>query len=425
MKRMMRRMMGVTMLMGSLVAFSQSKIDEQRMEQDIEVAENILSTLIRQQFGKRNFFPMEVDGNYLAGYGVTLKLPQGGAFNMFMYKSSDMPGETINVTPDGMTYNYSYSYSKSDSYDKGDSYSKSQRDEATKDKRKAVLAKEKAEEERAEHELVAPRAKAAPRARVNSDSAMITANKRFLEVAKNFLADYGDVIGQLKPDERIVVTNRGEEFGGDFGFRWPGGESRRNLISVEGKRDDITQLKQGKITRDQFISRLKIINTETSDKLDPDLEVLSSMFSRLYREDLSKTYYSQGDVSYERLKDFGVIYYMRVYSSNEIGDERFDMPTLAMSDMSKPERDKKVKELYPRFESELKDNLVEYGRTLRSLNSNEQVVFTVKLTRCAECGIPATLEISVNDQVLKDYSAGKITKEAALAKVNVKKTGMQ
>ena len=415
MKRMMKMVMGVTAVLGSLMATGQTKIDEQRMQQDIEVAENILSTLVRQQFNKRNFFPMEVSGSYMAGYGITFRMPRGGAFNMFLYKSMDEPNTVINApTPDGFSTTYSYSFSNTE------------RDEDEKAREKDGRARgkpmDKAEREviRQQQQIRTPKGR-----KIISDSSMATANQRFLDVAKSFLADYGDVLSQLRPEERIVVTNRGEEFGQDFNFRWPGAESRRSLISVEAKRDDIAQLKQGKITRDQFMSRLKIVNTEASEKLDPDLEVLSSMFSRLYREDLSKTYYSQGEVTYERLKDFGVIYYMRVYSSIQGDDERWAMPTIAMSNVPTPERDKKVKELYPKFESELKENLIEYGRTLRSLNDNEQLVFNVKLTKCTGCGIPTSIELSVNSLVLKDYSSGKATKEASISKVNVKKVGDQ
>ena len=116
---------------------------------------------------------------------------------------------------------------------------------------------------------------------------------------------------------------------------------------------------------------------------------------------------------------------MKVYSGTQDDEDHWSMPTIAMTNVSTPERDKKVKELYPKFESELKENLIEYGRTLRSLNDNELLVFNVKLTRCTGCGIPSSLEVSVSNAVLKDYSAGKTGKEAALAKVNVKKVGNQ
>jgi hypothetical protein len=436
MKKVMMKVVGMLALLVSLTGAGQTKTDEKRMEQDIEVAENILSTLMRQQFGKRNFMPMEVNGTYTAGYGVTFRVPQG-SFNMFMIQSmNEGPAVWFN---DGTNGSYSYSYSKRaserDMKDLEQEMKAIERQKEDIERQKKDIERQKKDIEEAPDP---PRQKqirsvnkvrtTAPRAKISGDSLASAVDKKLLEVAKNFMADYGDVLSQLKPEEKIIITNRSEGFDDGFGFRFngmPGRESRRTLISVEARRDDIGQLKQGKITRDQFLGRLKIVDTETADKLDPDLEVLSSMFGRLYSEDLSKTYFTQGDVTYERLKDFGVIYYMKVYSSNEEDDDRWSLPTVSMEDLTQEERDKKVKELYPVFESELKDNILEYGRTLRSLKEDEQLVFNVRLTKCTGCGIPSAIELSVKNSVLKDYSSGKINKEAALAKVNVKKVGSQ
>jgi hypothetical protein len=426
MKIVMQVIMGGAVMLFSLGAKGQAKVDEQKMEQDIEIAENVLSTLIRQQVGGKRgqFFPMEVNGSYMAGYGVTFHMPRGGPFNVFLYGTAE---PSVWVAP-GQGFAYSYSTDKKSREEAQVAKEKAEKDKlgAEKEKQSAEerKQKERTQLDRADREVLRKTYSVYSDNTVVSDTAIRNANDKFIKVAKNFLADYGDLIGQLKGDERIVITNRGDDFNGDFGFRWQGGESRRTTLSVEAKRDDIAQLKQGKLNRDQFMGRLKVVNTETADKLDPDLEVLASMFGRLYREDLSKTYYSQGDVTYERLKDFGAIYYMRVYSSIE-GEEGYVMPTLSLNKVSSPERDKKVKELYPKFEKELKENVIEYGRTLRSLGDNEQLVFRVKLTRCTDCGIPGTLELSVPSSVLKDYNSGKITKDAAVGKVNVKQSGQQ
>jgi hypothetical protein len=420
MKRVVLIVIGLLTAFGSFFAMGQGKSGDEKMQQDIEVAENILSTLIRQQFGKRVFFPMEVHGSYTSGFGVTFRLPQNnGAFAMLKVAGDDF--DMMIPAPDAPGMTYSYSFSRSDS--EGDHEEEAINKASSAEQRAKVAERRSADAERkaalAERKQDVARAK---RSSINRDSLRAAADKRFLEVAKIFVTDYGDLLSQLKPDERILITNRGE--GSDFGYKW-GGEARRSLISVEAKRDDITQFRQGKITRDQFLGKLKIVNSESTDKLDPDLEVFASMFSRLYREDLSKTYYTEGDVNYERMKDFGVIYYMRVYSSVEQDERGFYLPTIAAGNLSQTERDKKVKELYPAFEASIKDNLVEYGRTLRSLKDEEQIVFNVRLTKCVECGIPASIEVSVKESTLKDYAAGKINKLEAVGKVSVKKLGVQ
>lgn len=403
----------LTFIMAGLSAWAQpSGGTDQRMNRDLEVAENILSTMLRQESGRRGFFPVEVKGSYVAGYGVTFRLPMNfGRFPMGAVWSDDMPGAPA------VAYSYSYS-----SADEAREVAERARDDARREQ-------ERAQDRRIqEKDQLRVKTTRAPKARqAEEDSAASRTRQRFMEVSRNFLADYGDVIGGLKSEERIIVTNRADNYEPDFDMVWISGgkQSRRALLSVEAKRGDIEQLKQGKITRDEFMKRLKIVDTESSEAVDPDLEVFSSLFGRLYREDLSTTYYTQGSIHYERLKDFGVMYYMKVYSSMEVDNGNFMIPTLDLLDVTKAERDKKVKELYPKFESELKDNLVEYGRTLRSLSDDESLVFNVKLTKCEGCGIPAGLELSIKASALKDYGSGKATKEATMAKISVKKNGVQ
>lgn len=420
--------MGGMLVLGSFWAEAQ-KVDETRMQRDIAVSENVLSTLIKQEFDKRNFFPLEVKGNYVAGYGVTFTIPT----TMFGSVWGMEGGGSDIVVLDGTPGAYSYSWSIDED---GEILSETIRGDMEKERMDAELAMKKAEKEmksaKKEMELaqkeaeladketrrVVVRAPRQPRhaTRANSDSLQKVANAKVINAAKNFIADYGDMISQLQPNERIVISNRGEGQ-----FMYYGQHSRRSLLSVEALKSDLTQFKQGKINREQMIAKIKVTNTESSGKTEPDMELLTSIFSRLYSSDLSTTFYTQGNVYYERLTDFGAIVYMQVYSSNQLEEGLFDMPTVNLRDVDQQERDKKVKELYPIFENELKENILDYARTLKSLGDNEQLVFNVKLTKCKGCGIPADIEVSVKNSVLKDYSSGKLDKNSALGKMTVKK----
>lgn len=421
MKRVRFFLMSGMVVLGMSWAAAQ-KIDDERMQRDIAVSENALSTLIRQEFDKRNFFPMEVKGNYVAGYGVTFTIPT----TMFGSVWSVGGGANDIVVLDGTPGAYSYSWSLDE---EGEVLTETIRGDLEKERMDAEVAMKRAEKEmksaKKEMELAEKEARGAavraPRparltTRTDSDSLQKVANTKVISAAKNFIADYGDMISQLAPNERIVISNRG-----DGQFMFYGQKSRRSLLSIEGLKSDLTQFRQGKITREQLLSKIKVTNTESSGKAEPDMELLTSIFSRLYNSDLSKTFYTQGNVYYERLTDFGAIVYMQVYSSNQVEDGLFDMPTVNLRDVTQEQRDKKVKELYPIFENELKENILDYARTLKSLGDNEQLVFNVKLTKCKGCGIPADIEVSVKNSVLKDYSSGKLDKSSALGKITVKK----
>ncbi|MCA6381164.1 MAG: hypothetical protein IM574_07965 [Cytophagales bacterium] len=424
MKRVERKvMMMAVMVLISFGGFAQ-KLDEARMERDIEVAENILSTLLKQQFDKRSFFPIEVRGNYRAGYGVTFTIPnlQTGVW----MQGFDVPAMSWS-NGEG-----SFSYSYSDGSEDGVTIIDRQPVEEHKEKIKQDLERAYKEKNRATSVAgSAPRAPKAPRAaglkrtnsRLDRDSLREQSNKKVINAIKEFMADYSDLIGQLTPTERVVVTNRGENE--RFWFGQFDNQQGNTYLSVEANKSDLTQYKQNKMTRDQLMAKIKVVNSELDNELQPDLELLASIFNRLYRSDLSKTYFTQGNTYYERLKDFGVIYYMQVYSSNQQDDDFWAMPTISLNEIDQKTRDEKVKELYPLFAKSIKEDMLEYGRTLKSLKDDENLIFNIKLTRCVGCGIPSSLELTVKNSVLKDYSSGKLSKEAATQKITEKKGAEQ
>jgi hypothetical protein len=426
MKRVMKFLMCGVMVLSAVAASAQSDSDS-RMNRDVAVAENVLSTLIKQEFSKRNFFPIEVNGNYRVGYGVTFTVPTDMLIPMVW------GGENEVVVYDGVPGAYSYSFSTTPD---DIAVLERQKESAEKDKVKAEQSKEKAEKlkERAEVEKTkaeiaeakSPRADGPYKTTVgrgvrsksmNRDSLAAAYTTRIIEASKNFLADYGDMMSLLKPEEKIVITNRGEN---NYNYYWNQND-KRTIMIVEATKGDLTSFRQGKITREQLLAKIKVTNTESSGKREPDLEVLSSAFNRLYDSDLSTTFFVQGSTYYERLNDFGAILYMQVFSSNQARDGLLNMPTVNLREVDQETRDKKVKELYPVFEKELKENILEYGSLIRSLKDNEFVVFNVKLTKCKSCGIPTDIEITTPISVLRDYSAGKLDKNSAIGKMTVKK----
>lgn len=392
----MKNIVGFVMLISAALLLeatssaAQGKVDNERMDRDIEIAENALATMIRQQFSRNRYYGMEIRGSYTPGYGVTLRLP--GDFNYVNRVGWEGKGGAVIAVPASPAPSGAAS---------GD----------------YTIVRPGVEV------VVVDGDKVKKATVINRDSAKTVYYQKVIQASKDFLADYGDLLSQLGPDEKILITNRGE------GYRythWDRNAETRTLVTLEATKGDIATFKQGKMNRDQMMGKIKVINTESTNEVETDLELLSSIVGRLYRSDLSKTYYIDEGIYYERLKEFGVIYYMSVVSSIEqdvqSGEgKKHRMPTQKLQDLDQVARDKKVTELYPAFEKELKENIVEYGRTINSLGPNEMIVFNVKLTKCVGCGIPSNVELSVKNSSLKEFSEGKITKEAAAGRINVKK----
>src|SRR6187455_3296796 len=106
MKKVINFLIGGMIVLGAQGVSAQSA-DESRMTRDIEIAENILSTLIKQELDKRNFFPVEIRGSYRPGYGVTFTVPTEMLVPMVWGGRNDV------MILDGNPGTFSYSFSAS------------------------------------------------------------------------------------------------------------------------------------------------------------------------------------------------------------------------------------------------------------------------------------------------------------------------
>ena len=390
----MKKLVSISIMCLSLTLGAQDK--DERMQRDIEVAENVLSTLIKQQIERRSYIwpSANVRGSYTEGFGITLRVP----FENFPLALTIPSGDGQTIWSPGADVVVEYDNNEI-------AERKMRREIEVAEKEKETLKTKKAAQQ---------------------DSAREAFSDKLIDASKTFLADYGDLMN-IAPNERILITTKSDRGRYNYVFAFSGDYKtpKHRVISVEATKSDLTQYKQGKITRDQLYKKFKVVNSEVNEESQPDLELLSTIFGRLYQSDLSKTYFVTSSPRYERMKDFGATFYMTVYSSNSQPPARHSMPTLGLSDLDQAERDKKATELYPLFEKELKDNMIEYGRTLSSLNDDETLIFEVAMTKCKGCGIPLSIEASVKASVLKDFGSGKINKDNAISKVSIKKGSTQ
>lgn len=423
----------LTCWLGTTIAQTDTEV---RMERDIRVAENVLSSLIKQQMGDNVFVPVQIEGSYRSGFGITFSVPNNSVMNwMFVPRA---PKANNLGALDNLENGYTYSIETNEDGDVVTEVFRGQEEEnieTSKANRKKAEQAESRVEQALKNGQRNLREVERNLSRSWNNGYTITGssdaiekdskeyNKMLIDAAKTFLADYSSILSQIKPEERVVITNRANE--GANRYRRFMGEEKRFFLSVEVSAADIKQYQVSKINREQFVGKIKVVESEVESERSQDLELLNTIFDRLYQPDLSTTFFTEDNTYYERLKEYGAIFYMQVFSSNQMDRGYFSMPTQKGIRLTEAERNKKVTELYPVFEKELKENILEYGRTLKSLKPEEVLVFNVKITKCVECDIPSTLELSIKFSVLTDYMQGKIGREAALAKMDIKKGAKQ
>ncbi len=387
MKKMKRTI--YTMLLALLIAGNSygQNIDQKRMDRDLEIAENILQTLTDENHSRNFFSTHSSESSYIPDYGVIFSLPSNP---IIIRTSSTRNGEYVISGSTGKNVVISPSNSNTYTTDSDDDCND------CPDKVKTGIVK-------------------------SHEESLKKSEETFKEQTTAFLVDYADLIGQLKPSEKIMITSKSKN--NNIGWIDDGYNKKQSTgMTAEIAKSDLVAYKHGELSREATIKKIKFTTTTKDVKLERDLELFSSIFAKLYDSNLSTSYYTSSHrVNYERLENFGAIYNMRVYSSSQ-DNGLHSIRTTRERGLTQEERDKKVNAMYPEFEKSVKENILDYGRTIKSLQPNEMLMFKIRLTECNDCEMPRSIEVSVKANILSEYGSGKLSRDKAMTAITVKKT---
>ncbi|MEL7002716.1 MAG: hypothetical protein AAFN93_08285 [Bacteroidota bacterium] len=339
------------------------------IDKDIEISKNILETLFQQESALVG--TNRVRGIHINGYGVIFTIPGFVNSRVFRVGQRTILGE-VKV------------------YD----------DNAIRESRKErVRADTKYE-------------------KLYLDSLREVQEETIITTCKTFLVDYGSLLSGLSKEDKIMVTDRDIDFS-NWRYFSRIADTGENT-SVEIDYGSILLHKAGKITRDDLWNKVKVVKSNKTENTPKDIELLASIFTRLYKSDLSETYYLLGKTYYEYLENYGVIYQMRMYVNGDYPQPKLvaiqSGQKITPTDSKKRE---KVESLYPQFKDDLINNMLHYGGTLTSLKPNQNVMFVVQVTDCTGCDVPTKLEVSVKYDVIQKVRNGSLNKDEAIKKMSV------
>ncbi len=354
------------------------QFDTNRMNRDLNIMENILSEMFKTQSTDSEYtrtislLNRSVRGTYMPGFGVIFMVNNSSSrFPITVQSSSDS--------------NYSFYYSS----DEDDS------------KTNTV------------------------------DEASVTARM------KEFLKDYASTIGQLKPSENVVVIY-GKSANNQYTVIRTFQSAKIDLdkqkalpvISVSANSADLQAYRSGKLSESAFEKRLKIAKEDGKEYLD--LKVMSNIFETALKDRDADEFRLSGSVDYLMLNNFGVLFSfdVRIASSSSYSLARslrfaeevvFQQGAPKVDDKeakSKEEIAAQTKESYNQLKKDLKEYLVDYGRTINSIKSNQYILTTVTIDSRTE-GVPNRIDVQLKKSVLEDLDKGTITRAQALNKVIV------
>ena len=393
------------------------KIDEKRMQRDLEIAKSVLITLIKSE--SAGFYGEKIiEAKYVDGYGVIFNIPNSIQFffdrTPFEFDPAIIEIPAIPAMP------------SSSMMDKGwtDKLSEEELEEIEEYRQEAEIYRQEAEEYKQEAEKYRQEAeKAKLLAYKDQMKAEQVKEPDWKNIMITFLADYADVIGQLKPGDKIMINR--ESPNNEMYYVWQQNNKEKDPqnnqvsgLSAEVTKKNISAYKSGKLTLEEFEKRITIKEKKPQKKI-PDLEMFSSIFKRYFSPDLSETFFTQGSPKYELLEGFGAVFNIKTYSSY-VEEGVYFIPATGQKNVNSSDRDVIIDQLYPKFVENLKQFIIDYGRTIRSLEDTDHLMLKIKTTRCWDCKIPKYIELTIKIKDLKAYDRQKLSPEKALAAIEIK-----
>ncbi len=409
MKRLTTFLITIALIFQGAIALAQ--IDEAKMERDLRVASGVLVSLMNND-NDYLFGGGEPEGNYVEGFGVIFTIEDQMVFK----------------------YNYKTQYQIVGSAHRDAQVAIGETQRVQRKVEREM--REKVEGEENHRELVfVPSPPVSPvgsfkisgspkeidELMIENENASKEFTKKLREAFEIFLVDYSQLISQLKPTDKFLLTTKNGS-SVDFVFvgdKYGNLENKKNSrLSAEMLVKDHRDFNAGKLTREKLIAKIKFAeNTEIEKK--PDLDLFSNMLKTTYNSKYTETYFMSSIPKYEVLTGLGVLYSVKVFSSYSDGGV-YKMPALNKTGMSEEERNKAVEAMYPQFVNGFKESIIRYGSTIKSLETGENLIVKVKMTKCDTCTFPSTIEFMVDKSVLDQFSKGSLTLAQAKAKVKLK-----
>jgi len=426
-EKMKKYILIITALLFTTLATAQ--IDETRMKRDLEVATTVLNSLVNNSGVMRwSGVNGSTEGRYIDGYGVILSMPNNHVIfgNIPFERFPENNSRSFIIRDSDTDLSVTYNDDIEEMVEELTEQALEIEEARSLNGRAQKMAERDQELALREQELALKAQKLANKtiSVLRLDSLKAENDEKRIYKMQLFLLDYAHLISQLKPDEKVLVVDKSNQVYGNSSF-YNVETAKRNKLSVEITMADAKAYQQGKISREEALSRLVINKNNQPKKVYKDLELFSSIFDRLYSRDLAETYYKYGKVSYDKIDGLGALFFMKTVSSVKADDDFWRLPTQDERGLNQQERDKLVKSLYPKFEEQLKENLITYGRTITSLKEDEKLIFKAKITQCDGCDIPKNIELSIGMDDLAAYNSGTLNMQEAMARVTINEGDLQ
>ena len=400
----------LSIILVPMSSFAQSsKINWDRMNRDLEIMQGILDNLLAPSKPMLAFSNGGARGLYFDGYGVVFQIDLGGSRLMDVVRLR-----------------------------MGNEF---------------ALAKELAEQAKASVRALEGKPISVPpvpdegpvivdaTTGVVLTKADLTAGKRIElleERTIEFLRDYADAIGQIKPTDRITILANFEHTYGFFAVHLRGAENVENSpsgLNITAKKSDIVDFRKGKIDEKTFRNRVtfhkRLDSKQKNRNIDIMANILNTALNRKHRGEFRMDSKNRGIY----LDGLGALFFIRGYLLGErdvityeyylgkyLKEEEELQASRVKTTIQSKSPEERIKESIKGFKDELVELVGDYGHTLRTLKPTEYVVVNISFKdnwRAHFLETPQQVILKVRKQDLDRYDRGELTLAALRKKVEI------
>lgn len=264
-------------------------------------------------------------------------------------------------------------------------------------------------------------------------------------LSKEFLVNYGSILSNLKSGEQVMLNvnysalNEDEEKS-DNTISTQSRSSRvyRNSARTSQKRmvtsidySAIDSYLNGNSSLEAATKKIKHDIVDKSDNSAQDAKIMAGILDDLFQSNFDGAFRRSGKTSWTYFEGFGLMYDLSL-SGNRGGLVTYTaratnvatVRALSADEKAKDQEDieKKAEENYDNLVDMIKESLVTYGRTLRSVKSDEVVILNLNFgSSFRNTKLPKAIRLQVSKKQIEAYSKGNKSIDQLKKEINITK----
>lgn len=253
-------------------------------------------------------------------------------------------------------------------------------------------------------------------------------------LSQDFLVNYGSILSELKDNEQVILnvnysTGKGNSIrntaNGTVSYFATSGKdnSKRMVSSITAK--DLKDFLSGKLSMEAAAAKITSKISADGDNEAYDAKIMAGILDDIFQSTFDGTFRGGGRTAWTYFEGVGLMFDMNFNS--DIGQLRtsFSLDTnVKLPDEKEFQEKLKADEL--KFEGLMnlaKESLVTYGRTLRSVKSDEVIILNMYFDSAFRKinNFPAAIRIQVNKSQIEAFSKGSISLEQLKKEIDIKR----